>query len=86
MKLGQADIDIAAANLLRFARKVDTTRIGEPATLAVCPTVSTTARAVDSAQAESSALISALDGPKYCAEWRVRRRRSNVGLAKWGVR
>jgi predicted AAA+ superfamily ATPase len=35
VKLGQADIDIAAANLLRFARKVDTTKIGEPATLAV---------------------------------------------------
>ena len=31
------------------------------------PTASTTVRAVDSAQAESSALISALDGSKYCA-------------------
>ena len=35
VKLGQADIDIAAANLLTFARKVDTTKVGEPATLAV---------------------------------------------------
>jgi len=35
VKLGQADIDAAAANLLAFARKVDTTRVGEPATLAV---------------------------------------------------
>ncbi len=35
VKLGQADIDMAAANLLAFARKVDTTKIGEPATLAV---------------------------------------------------
>lgn len=35
MKLGQSDIDRAAASLLAFARKVDTSRIGEPATLAV---------------------------------------------------
>jgi uncharacterized protein len=35
VKLGQADIDMAAANLLSFARKVDTTKVGEPATLAV---------------------------------------------------
>ena len=35
VKLGQADIDITAANLLTFARKVDTTKVGEPATLAV---------------------------------------------------
>jgi predicted AAA+ superfamily ATPase len=35
VKLGQADIDTAAANLLRFARKVDTAKVGEPATLAV---------------------------------------------------
>ena len=35
MKLGQADIDKAAANLLAFARKVDVSKIGEPATLAV---------------------------------------------------
>ena len=35
VKLGQADIDMAAANLLTFARKVDTTKVGEPATLAV---------------------------------------------------
>jgi len=35
VKLGQADIDTAAAHLLAFARKVDTTKIGEPATLAV---------------------------------------------------
>ena len=35
VKLGQADTDMAAANLLAFARKVDTTKIGEPATLAV---------------------------------------------------
>ena len=35
VKLGQADIDTAAANLLTFARKVDTTKVGEPATLAV---------------------------------------------------
>lgn len=35
VKLGQAAIDQAADNLLAFARKVDTTRVGEPATLAV---------------------------------------------------
>ena len=35
VKLGQADIDKAAANLLAFARKVDTSRVGEPSTLAV---------------------------------------------------
>lgn len=35
VKLGQADIDKAAENLLAFARKVDTSRVGEPATLAV---------------------------------------------------
>ncbi len=35
VKLGQADIDKAAANLLAFARKVDTTKVGQPATLAV---------------------------------------------------
>ena len=35
VELGQADIDVAAANLLSFARKVDTTKVGEPATLAV---------------------------------------------------
>ncbi|CAN5603465.1 hypothetical protein BH23ACT3_BH23ACT3_13910 [soil metagenome] len=35
VKLGQADIDMAAANLLNFARKVDTTKVGEPASLAV---------------------------------------------------
>jgi len=35
VKLGQADIDLAAANLLRFAGKIDTTKLGEPATLAV---------------------------------------------------
>ena len=35
VKLGQADIDKAAANLLAFARKVDVSKIGEPATLAV---------------------------------------------------
>jgi uncharacterized protein len=38
VKLGQADIDKAAANLLTFAHKVDTTKIGEPATLAVVTT------------------------------------------------
>jgi predicted AAA+ superfamily ATPase len=35
VKLSQADIDVASANLLAFAPKVDTTKIGEPATLAV---------------------------------------------------
>ena len=35
VKLGQTDIDIAAQNLLAFARKVDTTKVGEPATLAI---------------------------------------------------
>lgn len=35
VKLGRADIDTAAINLLAFARKVDTTKVGEPATLAV---------------------------------------------------
>ena len=35
VKLGQADIDIAAHDLLTFARKVDTTKVGEPAMLAV---------------------------------------------------
>jgi uncharacterized protein len=35
VKLGQGDVDKAAANLLAFARKVDTTNVGEPATLAV---------------------------------------------------
>jgi hypothetical protein len=35
VKLGQADIDMAAYNLLTFARKVDTTKVGGPATLAV---------------------------------------------------
>jgi hypothetical protein len=35
VKLGQADIDTAAANLIAFSRKVDTTKVGEPATLAV---------------------------------------------------
>ena len=35
VKLGQADIDLAAANLLTFAGKVDTTKVGEPAMLAV---------------------------------------------------
>lgn len=35
VKLGQADIDRAAEHLLAFARKVDTTKVGEPATLAV---------------------------------------------------
>ena len=34
-KLGQAAIDSAAANLLRLAERVDTTRHGEPAALAV---------------------------------------------------
>ena len=29
------DIDVAAANLLAFDAKVDTTKVGEPATLAV---------------------------------------------------
>jgi predicted AAA+ superfamily ATPase len=35
VKLGQDDIDRAAANLLAFGRKVDTSTVGEPATLAV---------------------------------------------------
>jgi predicted AAA+ superfamily ATPase len=35
VKLGQADIDMATAKLVTFARKVDTTKIGEPATLGV---------------------------------------------------
>lgn len=35
VKLGQDDIDVAAANLLTFARKVDTAKVGEPAALAV---------------------------------------------------
>jgi predicted AAA+ superfamily ATPase len=35
VKLGQADIDKAADNLLAFARKIDTSKLGEPATLAV---------------------------------------------------
>lgn len=35
VKLGQADIDKAAENLLAFAQKVDTSRVGEPSTLAV---------------------------------------------------
>jgi predicted AAA+ superfamily ATPase len=35
VKLGQADIDKAAENLLAFARKVDTSRVGEPTALAV---------------------------------------------------
>lgn len=35
VKLGTDDIDKAAANLLAFARKVDTTKVGAPATLAV---------------------------------------------------
>lgn len=35
VKLGRDHIDTAAANLLAFADKVDTTRVGEPATLAV---------------------------------------------------
>lgn len=35
VKLGQDDIDMAAANLLAFGGKVDTTKVGEPATLAV---------------------------------------------------
>lgn len=35
VKLGPAHIDTAAANLLAFARKVDTDKIGEPAVLAV---------------------------------------------------
>ena len=35
VKVGQGDIDKAADNLLAFARKVDTSRVGEPATLAV---------------------------------------------------
>ena len=38
VKLGQADIDKAAANLLTFARKVDTSKVGEPATLGVVTT------------------------------------------------
>lgn len=35
VKLGQSDIDTAANNLLAFAKKVDTSRVGEPTTLAV---------------------------------------------------
>lgn len=35
VKLGQADIDRAAENLVAFAQKVDTSKVGEPATLAV---------------------------------------------------
>ena len=35
VKLGQAEIETAAADLLTFARKVDTAKVGEPATLAV---------------------------------------------------
>ena len=35
VKLGLADIDIAAYNLITFAHKVDTTKVGEPAMLAV---------------------------------------------------
>lgn len=35
VKLGQGDVDKAADNLIAFARKVDTSRVGEPATLAV---------------------------------------------------
>jgi hypothetical protein len=35
MKLGEDDIDTAAAQLLAFARKVDTTKVGEPSALAV---------------------------------------------------
>ena len=35
IKLGQGDIDKAADNLIAFARKIDTSRVGEPATLAV---------------------------------------------------
>jgi hypothetical protein len=35
MKLSEDDIDTAAAQLLAFARKVDTTKAGEPSALAV---------------------------------------------------
>ena len=35
VKLAQAEIGKAAANLLAFARKVDTTKVGQPATLGV---------------------------------------------------
>ncbi|MQA88765.1 MAG: DUF4143 domain-containing protein [Gemmatimonas sp.] len=35
VKLGAANIDEAAANLLRFAQRVDTTKSGEPSALAV---------------------------------------------------
>jgi hypothetical protein len=35
VKLGQDRVDAAAANLLKFARRVDTSRMGEPAVLAV---------------------------------------------------
>jgi predicted AAA+ superfamily ATPase len=35
MKLGEDHIDAAAAQLLAFARKVDTTKVGEPSALAV---------------------------------------------------
>lgn len=38
VKLGQDNIDSAAANLLALARKVDTTKVGEPAALAVVTT------------------------------------------------
>ncbi|MGH2987249.1 MAG: ATP-binding protein [Solirubrobacterales bacterium] len=35
IKLGQAQIDLGARNLLKFARRVDTTKCGEPSALAV---------------------------------------------------
>jgi uncharacterized protein len=35
VKLGHADNDAAAANLLAFVHKVDTAKVGEPSTLAV---------------------------------------------------
>ena len=35
VKLGQTSIDEAAINLLAFANKVDTAKVGQPATLAV---------------------------------------------------
>jgi uncharacterized protein len=35
VKLGQAQVDAAAENLLRFAGKVDTSRSGQPGVLAV---------------------------------------------------
>jgi len=35
VKLGQSRVDAAAATLLAFAKKIDTTRCGEPGVLAV---------------------------------------------------